>query len=70
LGFVYFCQGGEPVALVAVDEGAEDVGHRSASIGDLYEDHSSVGWVWTALGFAELMDGFKDGFAKDATGDV
>jgi hypothetical protein len=26
--------------------------------------------VWTALGFAELMDGFKDGFAKDATGDV
>ena len=25
---------------------------------------------WTALGFAELMDGFKDGFAKEATDNV
>ena len=25
---------------------------------------------WTAQGFAELMDGFKDGFAKDATDNV
>jgi uncharacterized protein YbjT (DUF2867 family) len=25
---------------------------------------------WTALGYAELMDGFKEGFAKDATDNV
>ena len=25
---------------------------------------------WTAQGFAELMDGFKDGFAKEATDNV
>ena len=25
---------------------------------------------WTALGYAELMDGFKDGFAKEATDNV
>ena len=25
---------------------------------------------WTALGFAELMDGFKEGFAKEATDNV